>query len=90
MKSKRDEVATITLCKLKLKKCILYLTLSIGMPLYQAGCYIDCRQSLMLNKKAKYLNEMSETQWSHTLHISLNQKKPDDPVSQTKGSGLGK
>jgi hypothetical protein len=29
MKSKRDEAATITLCKLKLKKYILYLTLSI-------------------------------------------------------------
>jgi hypothetical protein len=50
MKSKRDEVATITLCKLKLKKYILYLTLSICMPLYQEGCYIDCQQSLMLNK----------------------------------------
>jgi hypothetical protein len=51
MKSKIDEVGTITLCKLKLKKYILYLTLSIGMPLYQDGCYIDCQQSLMLNKR---------------------------------------
>jgi hypothetical protein len=51
IKSKRDEVATITLCKLKLKKCILYLTLSIGLSLYQMGCYIDCQQSLMLNKR---------------------------------------
>jgi hypothetical protein len=50
MKSKRDEVATVTLCKLKLKKYILYLILSIGMLLYQEGCYIDCQQSLMLNK----------------------------------------
>jgi hypothetical protein len=50
MKSKRDEVVTITLCKLKLKKYILYLILSIGMPLYQEGCCIDCQQSLMLNK----------------------------------------
>jgi hypothetical protein len=41
MKSKRDEVTTITLCKLKLKKYILYLILSIGMLLYQEGCYID-------------------------------------------------
>jgi hypothetical protein len=23
---------------------------------------------------------MSETQWPHTLHISLNQKKPNGPV----------
>jgi hypothetical protein len=50
MKSKRYEVATITLCKLKLKKYILYLILSIGIPLYQEGCCIDCQQSLMLNK----------------------------------------
>jgi hypothetical protein len=50
MMSKMDEVATITLCKLKLKKCILYLILSIGMSLYQEGSYIDCQQGLMLNK----------------------------------------
>jgi hypothetical protein len=51
MRLKRDEVATITLCKLKLKKCILYLILGISMSLYQEGCYIDCQQSLMLNKR---------------------------------------
>jgi hypothetical protein len=39
-------------------------------------------------QKPKYPSEMSETQWSHTLHISLNQGKSDDPVSQTGGSGL--
>jgi hypothetical protein len=50
MKLKRDEVAIITLCKLKLKKCILYLTLSIGMSLYQERCYVDYQQILMLNK----------------------------------------
>jgi hypothetical protein len=90
IKSKRDEVATITLCKLKLKKYILYLILSICMSLYQERCYIDYQQSLMLNKSLKYLSEMSETQWSHTLHISLNQGKPNDPVSQIEGSGLGR
>jgi hypothetical protein len=42
------------------------------MPLYQEGCYIDSQQSLMLNKKFKYPSEMSETQWPHTLYISLN------------------
>jgi hypothetical protein len=51
IKLKRDDVATITLCKLKLKKYILYLILSIVMSLYQKGCYIDCQQSLMLNKR---------------------------------------
>jgi hypothetical protein len=43
MKSKRDKVISITMWKLKLKKYILYLTLTIGMPLYQEGCYIDCQ-----------------------------------------------
>jgi hypothetical protein len=32
-------------------------------------------------QKSKYPSEMSETQWSHTLHISLNQEKPDGLVS---------
>jgi hypothetical protein len=31
-------------------------------------------------QKPKYPSEMSKTQWPHTLHISLNQGKPDDPV----------
>jgi hypothetical protein len=31
---------------------------------------------------------MSEMQWSHTLHISLKQKKSNGPVSQTGGSDL--
>jgi hypothetical protein len=26
---------------------------------------------------------MSEIQWPHTLHFSLNQEKQDNPVSQT-------
>jgi hypothetical protein len=64
MKSKRDEVATITLCKLKLKKYILYLILSIGMSLYQERWYIDCQQSLMLNKR---LN--TQVRWvKHNCH----------------------
>jgi hypothetical protein len=64
MKSKRDGAATITLSKLKLKKCILYLTLSIGMPLYQDGCYIDCQQSLMLNKSVN-----TQVRWvKHNVH----------------------
>jgi hypothetical protein len=34
------------LCKLKLKKSILYLIMSIGMPLYQEGYHMDYQQSL--------------------------------------------
>jgi hypothetical protein len=41
-------------------------------------------------QKPKYPSEISETQWSHTLHISLNKGKLDGPVSQTGGSGLGR
>jgi hypothetical protein len=39
-------------------------------------------------QKPKYPSEMGEIQWPHTLHSSLNQKKLDDPVSRTRGSGL--
>jgi hypothetical protein len=31
-------------------------------------------------QKPKYPSEMSETQWPHTLHISLKQEKPNGPV----------
>jgi hypothetical protein len=31
-------------------------------------------------QKPNYPSEMSEIQWSHILHISLNQEKPDGPV----------
>jgi hypothetical protein len=41
-------------------------------------------------QKLKYPSEISETQWPHTLHISLNQEKLVGPVSQTGGSGLGR
>jgi hypothetical protein len=41
-------------------------------------------------QKPNYPSEMSETQWPHTLHISLNQVKLDGPVSQTRRSGLGR
>jgi hypothetical protein len=41
-------------------------------------------------QKPKYPSEMSETQWSHTQHISLNQEKLDGSVSETGGSGLGR
>jgi hypothetical protein len=43
-----------------------------------------------VQQKTKYPNEMSETQWSHTLYISLNQGKPDGPVAQTGRSDLGR
>jgi hypothetical protein len=69
-----------TLCKVKLKKCILYLILSVGMSLYQERYHIDCQQGLNAQQSLKPPSEMSETQWPHTLHISLNQEKPDVPV----------
>jgi hypothetical protein len=31
-------------------------------------------------QNSKYPSEMSETQWSHTLHISVNRGKMDGPV----------
>jgi hypothetical protein len=61
----------------------MYATLSRGM-LHRLSKKSHAQQ------KSKYPSEMSETQWSHTLHISLNQGKPDAPVSQIEGFGLGR
>jgi hypothetical protein len=41
-------------------------------------------------QKPKYPSEMSEIQWPHTLHISLNQEKLDGLVFQTRESDLGR
>jgi hypothetical protein len=86
MKSKRDEVAIITLCKVKLKKYNLYLTLSIGMPLYKEGCYVDCQQSLMLNKS---LN--TEVRWvkhnDHT-HSTSHWTRKNRMIQFPKPEGL--
>jgi hypothetical protein len=60
-----------------------YVALSRGM-LHRLSTKSHTQQ------KPKYSSEMSETQWPHTLHISLNQGKPDGLVSQTEGSGLGR
>jgi hypothetical protein len=60
-----------------------YVALSRGM-LHRLSIKSHAQQ------KPKYPSEISETQWPHTLDISLNQGKPDGPVSQTGVSGLGK
>jgi hypothetical protein len=61
----------------------MYAALSRGM-LYRLSTKSHTQQ------KPNYPSEMSETQFPHTLHISLNQIKLDGPVSQTGGSGLGR
>ncbi len=80
-----------TLCKLKLKKCILYLILSICMPLYQERCYIDCQQSLMLNKilntQVRWVKHNGHTH--STSHCTRKNRmvrfsKPDGPVFLVK------
>jgi hypothetical protein len=60
-----------------------YAALSRGM-LHRLSTKSHAKQ------KPKYPSEMSEIQWPHTLHISLNQENPDGPVSQTGGSSLGR
>jgi hypothetical protein len=46
MKSKRNEVTTINIVQTQVEKCILYVILSVGMPLYQEGYHMDYQQSL--------------------------------------------
>jgi hypothetical protein len=61
----------------------MYAALSRGM-LHKLSTKSHTQQN------PKYPSEMSETQWPHILHISLNQGKPDGPVFQTGGSDLGR
>jgi hypothetical protein len=79
-KSKRSEVATINIVQAQVEE--MYFIFNI-----------ECRHELPIksqySRKPKNPSEISEIQWSHTLHISLNQGKSDVPVSQTRGSILG-
>jgi hypothetical protein len=63
MKKKRDEVATITLCKLKLKKCILYFNLEYRYATLSRGMLYRLSTKSHAQQKPKYPSEMSETQW---------------------------
>jgi hypothetical protein len=56
----------------------IYAALSRGM-LHRLSTKSHAQQ------KPKYPSEMSETQWTHTLHISLNKEKLDGSISQTGG-----
>jgi hypothetical protein len=75
MKSKRDEVATINIVQVQFKELYFIFNLEYRLPLYQEGYHMNCQQSLNAQYNLKISSEMSETQWPHTLHISLNQKK---------------
>jgi hypothetical protein len=50
MKSKGNEVAAINIMQTQVEEMHFTFNLEFRMPLYQEGCYIDCQQSLMLNK----------------------------------------
>jgi hypothetical protein len=80
IKLKRDKMATITLCKLKVEE--MYFIFNLKKRRLSIKSHAQ--------QKPKYLSEMSETRWPHTLHISLNQKKLDGSVFQTGESDLGR
>jgi hypothetical protein len=58
-------------------------------------CYSIKRDATWIANKVSMLNKKLKTQvrWvkhnRHTLHISLNQEKSDNPISQIGGFGLG-
>jgi hypothetical protein len=58
MMSREMKWQQLTLCKLKLKKYILFFILSVGMLLYQEGYHMDCQQILNTQHsiKAQILN----------------------------------
>jgi hypothetical protein len=79
-KSKKSEVTTINIVQAQVEE--MYFIFNI-----------ECRHGLLIksqySRKPKNPSEISEIQWLYTLHISLNQGKPDVPISQTGGSDLG-
>jgi hypothetical protein len=74
IKSKRNKVAIINTVKLKLKKYILYLFLSLVILLYQEGYYMDCQQSPNAQQKPK-----TQLKWvkhnGHTHSTSLRTRE---------------
>jgi hypothetical protein len=64
-----------TLCKLKSKKCILYLLLSVVMPLNQEGHHMDRQQNLntqhSLKTQVRWVKHNGHTHTHTTSHWTL-------------------
>jgi hypothetical protein len=72
VKSERDEVARFNIVQAQVEICFIF-NFEYTLPLYQERYHIDCQQSI--NAQHSLKNELSETQWPHTQHISLNHEK---------------
>jgi hypothetical protein len=88
MKSKRNEVATINIVQAQVKEMHFIFILEFRHVALSRGILHRLPTKSNIQQKPRNSSEMSETQCSHTLHISLNQGKLDGPVSQIGWPGL--
>jgi hypothetical protein len=89
MKSNRSEVATINLVQTQVKEMYFIFNLECRRAALSKGIPHILPIKSQCSTKPKNSSEMSETQYPHTLHISLNQEKSDGSVFQTGGFSFG-
>jgi hypothetical protein len=80
IKSKRIEVARINLMQAQVEENVLTFNLEYRNPALLRGIPHGLLTKSQCSINAKNSSEMSETQWSYTLHISLNLEKSDGSV----------
>jgi hypothetical protein len=81
-------VATITIMQAQVEEIYFIVNLECRHATLSRGMLHGLPTKSQCSTKAENPGERRETQWAHTLHISLNQRKLDGPVSQNEGSGL--
>jgi hypothetical protein len=79
MKSKRNEVTTINIVQTQVEKMYFICNIKCRHAALSRGIPHGLPTKSQCSTNPKNPSEMSETQWSYTLHISLNQGKLDGP-----------
>jgi hypothetical protein len=88
IESKRNKVARMNFVQAQVEEKYFIFNLEYRNVALTRGIPHRLPTKSQRSTKPKIPSEMSETQGSHILHISVNLGKPDDPVFQTKLSGL--
>jgi hypothetical protein len=72
IKAKRNEVATINIVQAQVEEMYFICNLECRHAALSRGMPHGLLTKFQCSTKPKYSSEISETQWPHTLHISLN------------------
>jgi hypothetical protein len=88
IKSKINEVARINFVQAQVEEKYFIFNLKYRNVTLSRGMPHVCSIKSQYSTKPKNPSEMSETQWPHTLHISINLGKLDGLVFQTRLFGF--